>query len=320
MKKEHSRNIRLGLIVILGSLGIIAALYFVGSRQRLFGSTVQIKAAFYNVSGLRRGNSVRFTGIDVGTVESVEIVSDTSVLVVMAIDPDACRFIRRDAMAFIGTDGVMGNKLVNIQPSRSTARTIIDGDVLQTLKTMEMDATFRTLNSTNDNLNAVSADLRAITEKLNSEQSLLNLLLDRSVSENVQSAIAQFRYTGENTAVLTGDLRGIVRGVGQGKGTAGLLLADTLFRNELAHTVVNVRLLSDSLAVLSGDFRSLSDDLKNREGVLGVLLTDTLAARQLERILLNLEDGSGQFNSALVNMKKKWPFREKKRQSNRRNG
>ncbi len=313
MKNEHSRNIRLGLIVFIGSALIIAALYFVGSKQRLFGSTIQVKAEFYNASGLRRGNSVRFTGIDVGTVESVEIISDTSVLVVMSIDSEVARFIRIDALAAIGTDGVMGNKLVNINPSRSSARTIVNGDVLKTLKTMEMEATFRTLNNTNDNLNAVSADLRAITEKLNSERSLLNLLLDPSVSDNVQSAVTHFRYAGNNTAVLTGDLRSIMRNMKDGKGTAGLLLTDTLLRKDLSNTVVNIRAISDSLAIISGNFQSLSADLKNGEGVLGILLTDTVAAERLKQILDNLESGTGNFNSTILNLKKKWPFREKKR-------
>ena len=312
MKKENSRNIRLGLVVLLGSVAIIAALYYVGSRQRLFGSTIQIKAAFYNVNGLRKGNSVRFTGIDVGTVESVEIISDTSVLVVMAIDAEACRFIRKDALAVIGTDGVMGNKLVNINSSSSKAHTIEDGDVLQTLKTMEIDATFRTLNNTNDNLNAVSADLRVITEKLNSEQSLLNVLLDRSVSNNVQTAIANFRYTGENTAVLTGDLRAMVRNVNEGKGTAGLLLTDPELRSEVSQFIVNIHSITDSLAVISGNFNELSKELKNGEGIFSVLLTDTLSAQRMERILDNLEQGSGNFNSTLVNLKKKWPFKDAK--------
>lgn len=302
----------MGLVVLLGSVAIIAALYYVGSRQRLFGSTTEIKAAFYNVSGLRRGNSVRFTGIDIGTVESVEITSDTSVLVVMAIDEEACRFIRKDALAVIGTDGVMGNKIVNINPSHSTQRTLKDGDMLKTLRTVEMDATFRTLNSTNDNLNAVSEDLRSITEKLNSDRSLLNLLLDRTIANNVKTAIAQFRYTGENTAVLTGDLRRIVQEVHAGKGTVGLLLSDTALRSGVSRTIVNIHSITDSMAVISGNFDALSEKLKNGEGVLGVLLSDTIATQRLKQILDNLEKGSGNFNGTLVNLKSKWPFREKK--------
>jgi phospholipid/cholesterol/gamma-HCH transport system substrate-binding protein len=315
MKKENSRNIRLGLVVLLGTTAIIAALYYVGSRQRLFGSTVRIKAEFYNVNGLRRGNSVRFTGIDIGTVESIEITSDTSVLVTMAIDSDACRFLRKDAVAYIGTDGVMGNKLININTSRSVAPLIENGDKLRTLKTVEMDVTFRTLNNTNDNLNAVSADLRAITEKLNSNQSVLNLLLDRSVSENLRSTVAHFRYTGENTAVLTGDLRAIVQHIQDGKGTAGLLLTDTAFRNNMANTAIKMRMISDSLAVISGDFQSLTGTLKNGEGLVSVLFTDTAYVRKMDRILENLENGSGNLDENMVNLRQHWPFKPKKKKT-----
>jgi phospholipid/cholesterol/gamma-HCH transport system substrate-binding protein len=312
MKKENSRNIRLGLVVLIGTAAIVAALYYVGSQQRLFSSTLKLKAEFYNVSGLRRGNSVRFTGIDIGTVESIEITSDTSVLVTMAIDADVCRFIKKDAVAVIGTDGVMGNKLINITPTQGMAAGIEDGDKLRTLRTVEMDATFRTLNNTNENLNAVSEDLRAITEKLNSDRSLLNILLDRSVSDNVQSAIAHFRYTGENTAVLTGDLRAIVRDVREGQGTAGLLLTDPATRSEISRSIVNIHSVTDSIAVISGNFNDLSKELKNGEGILGVLVTDTLSAQRLERILDNLEQGSDNFNSTLINLQRKWPFKDKK--------
>nr|WP_294860640.1 MlaD family protein [uncultured Fluviicola sp.] len=313
MKKEHNRNIRLGLIVLLGSLGIIAALYYVGSKQRLFGSTIRVKATFYNVNGLRRGNSVRFTGIDVGTVESIEITSDTSVVVIMAIDLDACRFIRKDARAIIGTDGVMGNKLVNINPSKSNASPIQDGDMLRTLRTVEIDASFRTLNNTNENLNAVSEDLQSITKKLNSSQSILNLLLDQGLADNVKVAITHFKYTGENAAVLTGDLRTILKEVKAGKGSVGLLLTDTMLRFEIDRSVVNIHSITDSIAVISGNFNEISKKLKRGDGVLGVLLTDTAATQSLEQILKNLETGSDNLNSSLINMKKKWPFKNKKR-------
>ena len=313
MKNETSRNIRLGIIVLIGSLGIIAALYYVGSKQRLFGSTVLIKAEFYNVNGLRKGNSVRFAGIDVGTVDQIEIMSDTSVMVLMSIDSDACRFIRTDAVAVIGTDGLMGNKLINIQSSHSNASIIKDGDKLLSLKTVEMDATLRTMNNTNQNLNAISADLRALSGKLNNDQSLLNLLLDPTVSENVQSAIAHFRYTGENTAVITGDLRNIVRSVNEGKGTAGLLLKDTALRNNFEHTIVNIRTLTDSLAIISGNFQAMSENLKNGQGLVRVLFTDPEYIKRLDSVLLHVENGAGDFDESMRNLKLRWPFKAKKK-------
>jgi len=313
MKKEINRNIRLGLIVLAGTLGIIAALYYVGSRQRLFGSTIRIRAEFYNVNGLRSGNSVRFAGIDVGTVDQVEIISDSTVMVTMAIDKEACRFIRKDAIAVIGTDGIMGNRIININASHSKAPEIKEGDKLLTWRSVEMDATLQTLNKTNQNLNVISADLRAISGKLNSDQSLLNLLLDPAVSDDVQSVITHFRYVGENTAVLTGDLREVVRNVRQGKGTAGLILGDTALRNDVSRTVVNIRSLTDSLAIVSGNLQSLSDNMKNGKGIVRVLFTDPDYLKKFDSILMHFENGADDFDESMSNLKYRWPFKAKKK-------
>lgn len=318
MTQEVNRNLKLGAAVLAGTIAIIAALYYIGSQQQLFGSTIKIRASFNNVNGLRRGNSVRFTGIDIGTVESIEITTDTSVIVVMVIDSDMQRFIRKNAVAVIGTDGVMGNKLVNINPSPGKAPVIEDGDMLKTIKAVEMDATVRMLNNTSENINVISSDLREITQKLNSEQSLLNLMLDQTVADNVKTAIAHFKTTGEHTATLTGDLRELVKEVQAGKGAVGLMLTDTTFRSGFSHTLVNIHSLSDSLAVISGDFNELSEKLQNGEGFLGLLLTDTLTAQRLESILQNLENGSGNFNTNMINLQKKWPFKEKKKKSSNR--
>lgn len=317
MKKEASRNIRLGIIVLVGTLGIIAALYYVGSRQRLFGSTVRIKADFYNVNGLRKGNSVRYAGIDIGTVDEIRITSDTSVEVFMAIDIDACRFIRKDAVAVIGTDGIMGNRIININPSNSRAARVNEGDKLHTLRTVEMDATLRTLNSTNQNLNAITSDLKDISGKLNSEHSLLNVLLDPEVSDDVKAVVTHFRYIGKNTAVLTGDLRDIVQHVKAGKGTVGMILKDSDFRNNLEYSIVNIRSVTDSLAVVSGDISSLSKNLKDNKGLVNVLFTDSDYVKKLDSVLVHFESGAGNFDESMKNLKLRWPFKEKKKNKKR---
>lgn len=313
MAKETSRNIRLGIIVLIGTVAIVAALYFVGSGQNMFGSTIRISANFYNVNGLRKGNSVRFTGIDIGTVEEIKILGDTSVLVIMIIDEDIHRFIRKDAIASIGTDGMMGNKLVNINPApESQASPIEEGDVLKSLKALEMDATIRTLNSTNDNINAISLNLLEITGKFNNDNTLMSLLGDKALANDVRFAIAEFRLTGKNTAVLTGNLNSIVKNVKAGNGTAGLLLSDTLLASEFRQIIVNVHSLSDSLAIIAGDFQDLSENLKKGEGAIGMFLTDTIFAQKLSQSLEHIQSGAGNFSRGMESMNSRWPFRKRK--------
>src|SRR5690348_15105543 len=114
MKKESSRNMQVGLFVSIGTVLLIVALYLIGDKQNLFGSTFRISAKFYNVNGLMVGNNVRFAGIDIGTVEEIEIINDSSVNVIMVLEERVQPYIKKNAIASIGTDGLMGNKLVNI--------------------------------------------------------------------------------------------------------------------------------------------------------------------------------------------------------------
>jgi len=118
MANEDFRNIRLGALVITGVVLLVTAFYLIGSKQNLFGSTFKISSTFYNVNGLMKGNNVRLNGIDVGTVGSVKIISDSSVNVVMVIEKNVQQFIKRNAVQSVGTDGVMGNKRVNINSGK----------------------------------------------------------------------------------------------------------------------------------------------------------------------------------------------------------
>ena len=149
MSKEFSRNFRLGAFVLAGTVLLVAALYFIGSKQNLFGSTFRITAKFYNVNGLQKGNNVRFAGINVGTVERVEIISDSTVNVVMLIEERVREYIKKNALASVGTEGLMGNKLVNINSSEDNSEPVKEGDILNTIKPIEMDDMARTLNVTN---------------------------------------------------------------------------------------------------------------------------------------------------------------------------
>ena len=73
------------MFVILGIVLFITTVYFIGKNKNLFGSTIQLKTQFGNVSGLKIGNQVRFLGIDIGTVKDIQFVSDSAVVVNLII-------------------------------------------------------------------------------------------------------------------------------------------------------------------------------------------------------------------------------------------
>lgn len=318
MKKTTSKNIRLGLFVLLGTLFLIYGLYMIGSNRNLFGSTFRINAIFSNVNGLMKGNNVRFAGIDVGTVDNVTIINDSCVKVVMVIEADVQKYIRKNALASIGTDGLMGNKLVNINPSMEKAPVVKQGDTLQTMKPIETDEMLRTLNRTNDNIAAITDNLKTITAKINSRNTLWSLLMDTVVADNVKQAIVNIRLTGSNSAEITGDLSNIVDGIKNGKGSFGALLTDTMLSNHVRQTVVKIKLISDNAALISGNLSSIIQRTDSGKGTIGRLLMDTTFVPNLDKSMTNLKTATQGVNELIEGLKHSWPLRSYFRKQEKR--
>ncbi len=309
MTDQRSRNIRVGLFVITGMILLIAALYLIGSKQNLFGVTFQISAKFHNVNGLMKGNNVRFAGIDVGTVESVEIVSDSSVKVVMLIEKKAQKFIKKNAIASVGTDGLMGNKLVNINSSDQLSQSVDANDVLQTLRPIEMDEMVRTLNVTNENIKVISTNLRTITDKISSKNSLWNLLMDTIVAENIKASVVNLKLMTNTGVYITGDIKGILDGIKNGKGNLGALVTDTLFSSQINQTIVKLKKLSDTAAIVTGDISLIVKNLRQGRGSAGVLLNDTNLIHNLNISIHSIHNGAEGFSENMEALKHTWPFK-----------
>jgi phospholipid/cholesterol/gamma-HCH transport system substrate-binding protein len=303
MAKETSKNIRLGLFVVVGTAFLIFALYLIGVKQNLFGSTFRLRAQFHNVNGLMPGNNVRFTGIDVGTVEKVEIINDSTVTVTMVIEDKVQIFIKKNATAIVGTDGLMGNKLVNINPSTEDSPSVEDGDLLKTRNPVGTDDMMRTLNVTNENVRGITEEMKQIVQKLNRPNTLWSILMDTVVAENVKQAIVNIKVTGERTAIITGDLSRIIKDVKSGKGTIGALLTDTAFSTQLHQSIVNIKLISDSLALVTGDLHYITSTVKSGKGTVGTLLMDTTFVTNLNKSMENIKNGTKGFDEDMEALK-----------------
>ncbi|MEP7196275.1 MAG: MlaD family protein [Saprospiraceae bacterium] len=303
MVKELGRNIRLGLFVLIGTVFIIIAFYLLGNKQNLFGSTFKISANFKDVSGLQVGNNVRLGGINIGTVNSVEITSEANIKVEMIIEKKSRQFIRKNYKVSIGTDGLMGNKLINIRATTEPAEMVEEGDTLQTMLTMGTDEMLSSLNKTNEDVSVIAKNLRTMVERLNSPNALWSILMDTVLADNVKQAIVNIKLTSQRTAIITGDLSRIVSEVKSGKGSIGALLMDTSIAVKVHQTIVNINTVSDTLAYISGDLRNISRRIKNGEGAIGALLLDTTFVPNLNKSMENVKNTTNGFNEIIEALK-----------------
>jgi phospholipid/cholesterol/gamma-HCH transport system substrate-binding protein len=310
MKNDSGNKVRLGLFVLIATVFLILGLYFIGSKKNIFHSSIRISTSFSNVGGLMQGNNVRFNGINVGTVSSVYAIADTAIKVEFTIDKNIIQFIDENAIASVGTDGLLGNKLINISPGDRKGKPLEEGDKLASVNPIIMDDELRTITGTNSNLKLITDNLRGISEKLNADNSLWRLLADSVLGENVRSAVVRFRITGENTAVASGDLRNILKDIKSGKGSLGSLIVDTTFSHQLTQSIVNIKTISDTMVLISGDLRNVSGKLRSGNGAIGTLLTDTAFVGNLNKSMVNIKDASGNFNENMEALKVSWPFKK----------
>jgi phospholipid/cholesterol/gamma-HCH transport system substrate-binding protein len=302
-------NLKLGVFVFAGLLFLIFALYMIGRNRSLFGSTFSISARFNNINGLVPGNNVRYSGIDVGTVNQIELINDTSVLVTMLIEKSARGHIKTNAIASIGTDGLMGNKLISIKSQSGPADPVKDGDEIQTRKPVETDEMLQTLNTTNENIAIITKNLKEITGKLNSRNSLWNFLADTLIVQDLKRAVSSIRQAGSNTVRFTDDAAQLVHNLREGKGLASTLFTDTLMTRQLRASLSEIQKASKDLSMTTAQLKETVNNAGHGEGAVAVLLSDTATANNLRRTLKNVEQGTGRFNENMEAMKSNWLFR-----------
>lgn len=107
-------KVRLGLFITGGLLIFIVAVFIIGRQKNLFVPVYRLTTTFYNVSGLQVGNNIRFSGINVGTVDNIKIINDSTVEVDMLIQKDVQKFIKSDCEAAIGSAGLIGDRILII--------------------------------------------------------------------------------------------------------------------------------------------------------------------------------------------------------------
>jgi len=310
MKKDIPNNLRLGLFVTIGTVILVLALYFIGSKRNIFSPTIKISALFYNVNGLMEGNNVRYAGIDIGTVDKVRIENDSTVTVYMIIEKQNSKFIKKNSVAAVGTDGLMGNKLVNINPGTGTSPIVENGDVILSMKPIENDEMVRTLNTTNENLAAITGDLRNFTAKLNKDRGILKLIDDSVSEQNVRLALAAIRDAATNANMITIQLNKLATGLNNGEGLAGLLLKDTTSANQIRDVIAHLQNASDSLNNVATDLGKFAENLNNKEGLIYAVSTDTAMTSQTKNSIKNLEEGTILLNENLKAMRSNWLFRK----------
>ena len=191
-------KVRLGLFIAGGLTIFIVAVFIIGRQKNLFVPVYKLTTTFYNVSGLQVGNNIRFSGINVGTVDNIRIINDSTVQVDMLIQKDVQKFIKSDCEATIGSAGLIGDRILIISQGSSDAALAKDGQQIASKEPVEADAIMSSLQVTADNAAVVSFQLAAIMTKVNSGSGTLGRFIqDTTIAENINQTIVNLKKSSQ---------------------------------------------------------------------------------------------------------------------------
>jgi phospholipid/cholesterol/gamma-HCH transport system substrate-binding protein len=290
------QNIKLGAFVLAGLALFFVAIVFMGKQGTVFNKTFTVSAVFKNVEGLKDGDAVWLSGVRIGIVKNVSIVEEGKVVVRMSLREKQNEFIRRDATANIGSDGLVGNKIVVIRPG-SSSQVINDYDTINSFSPTDTQELFNIAKEVGVNTKGITEDLKLITAKLNKGEGIVGELIhEGELSSEVRQLIYSLKMASQNTNRATADLQRMMHEINTGDGLLAKLIHDSTYAEAFDRTLSNVKEVGENSRVISNNLKDIVRKMDNDNNALGVLLADTTFAKKLKSTIDNAKDASAKLD------------------------
>lgn len=283
MKISAVNKIKLGIFISLGVTVLILAIYFIGENQQMFRSTFRLSGVFRDVAGLQAGNNVRLSGINVGTIDNVNIISDSSVRVIILVDESTRKFIKKDAVGSIGSEGLMGNKVLIINPGTGGKAPVENDDVIATTQPIEIDEILKSIKTSIDHTSDITSDLSVITNNIQSGKGTIGrLIMDKGWRETFDSTFANLKEGSDGFKMIM-----------QKEG-------------ELDSIFASIKVTIENTSKITKDLAAITSNIQMGKGTIGRMLMDQSAERNIDSTLINLKEGSAGFKILMEKAKDSW--------------
>ncbi|MDP9048238.1 MAG: MlaD family protein, partial [Bacteroidota bacterium] len=261
---------------------------------------IHISAIFDDVAGLKKGNNIWFSGVKVGTISNIHFTGASKVDVMMNVDQATQQYIHRNAGVRIGSDGLIGNKIIVIDGGSPQAPVVQDGDVLQAEKLLSTDDMLKVLQQNNQNLLVITADFKVLSHKmLQGKGTVGALLADSMMGEQLKSSMRNLQTATASAARLATQLNHFSNKINTKGGLADKLFTDTVTFNRFKAAAVQLQQAAANASTLTNNLNKASNKLNTTDNTLGILLNDPKGAVQVQTTLNNLQQSSVLLNQDL---------------------
>ncbi|MFZ1751500.1 MAG: MlaD family protein [Saprospiraceae bacterium] len=323
MEKTIFQKIKLGIFVVTGLLLFVLGVYFIGAKQSMFGNTTVLFGTFDNINGIKPGNNIRFSGINVGTVKEIKMVNDTLIVLRMSIETDIIRHIKNDATAVITSDGLVGSMIVNIVPGRYSNRAIEANDTIISSSRVRTEDMISTLSVTNENAALLTAELLTITNDIVQGKGVIGALIkDPNMTKDVNEILSNLKATSQSFSHTASQINSYVTSLNAENNILGLLKdtsINTQFKNILQNVETSTMVLHTTLQQLNQASENINEtinNVKNGKGAFNYLSNDPALVRNIDHTVVKLDSAAIQIHNAgiklnenLEALKHIWPFK-----------
>ena len=304
---KNKRPVIVGLFVLVGFAILIATIFTIGGQKNSFAQSYTIRAVFLNAGGLIKGANVWLYGVKVGTVKSIGFYGTGQVEVIMSVENEAQPHIRKNTIAKVGSDGLIGNKIVVIYGGDASSPQAETNDVLHTEAILSTDDMLATLQQNNKNLLEITKDFKSISRKLDSGTGILPTLLnDTRIAQKftgsvnkLDATLSNFKTVSVNSKEIISNFKNLSANFDKPGNSINELVTDTLLYQQIRGSLSQLENAAAAVSKFSTNLRIASERLSQKENIAGVVLNDTLAAGSVKTTLHNLETSSQKLDEDL---------------------
>ena len=284
--QQRSRQIRVGIVLIAALLLLALGVFQVGRLFDVFASRYTLVTLIESSGGLIAGSPVTLAGQRIGQVDEIEFLpvderrDSANIYVRLSINESVREQIREDSKAILQTQGLLGNRYINISPGSPEYQPLQPGDTVPSLPPLDYESVLRTAAGTMDQVQDVIVDLRTVTDRLaRGEGTLGALLTDDELYDRMTTA--------------TNELASLLAAVNRSDGTLARLIRDPALYERMSASIARLDSLGALILEGDGSLGRLVRDDSLYEGLLGVVGRADSTLAGVEGLVAGATDADG---------------------------
>ncbi len=303
MKNRQKKAFRVGLFIFAALMILVLTIYFIGSKDNLFTTKTYVTSSFKDIRGVVVGNNVRFSGINVGTVNNIEMTSDTSVVLTLAISNKYSKHIYKNSIVEISQDGIMGSKLLSISSGTADFGSIEDGDQLHAKYGIDLENMLGEARDMMVQANDAVSSLKSIAQKIDTGEGDIGRLI------NDNTLTSELAITTQRLNSTLANVDQISRKINTGNGDLARLINNNELTENTYSVLSNLNQAADRTNQVVTNLETTTNSINSGDGPVNLLLNSRQTAQNIDTTIIKVQNSLSEFDKTAKAIQDSWIVR-----------